>query len=236
MEEKDNPNENLLENNEMFEEPKSLELNKIQINQIEYKREEEQNKKSKNKEENNDNEDDSCPKEGKDIKMNPENSGRHHDKEEKKEEENPIKKKLDETIGIINDYKSSIKVFDRIAIKPLMDQSYKLVQYQKDLEKKQKELQEEIEKEKNSIVEEILNIRDNYIEEKSGGNFKSCINFYDIPTICLIFLSFFHFLYMMEIHGILFALLREIKRDALVKIKYEKYEKKFLMIFFQLLL
>ena len=226
MEEKDNPNEHLLENNEMVEEPKSLELNKVQIDQKKSKREEEQNKELKNKEQNNYNENDSLPKGGIGINMNPENSGRHRDKEEKKEEEKPIKKKLDETIGIINDYKSAIKVFDGTAIKPLMNQSYKLVQYQKNLEKKQKELQEEIEKEKNSIVEAILNIRDNYIEAKSGGDFKSCINFYDIPTICLIFLSFFHFLYMMEIHGILFALFQEIKRDALVKIKYEEYKKK----------
>ena len=40
----------------------------------------------------------------------------------------------------------------------------------------------------------------------------------------------------MEIHGILFALFREIKRDILVKIKYEKIEKKTFMIIFQLLL
>ena len=59
----------------------------------------------------------------------------------------------------------------------------------------------------------------------------------DMPTICLILLlSFFHFLYMMEIHGILFALFREIKKDILVKIKYEKIEKKTFMIIFQLLL
>jgi hypothetical protein len=92
-----------------------------------------------------------------------------------------------------------------------------LVQYEKDLEKKQKELQEEIEKEKYSIIEEILKIRDNYIEAKSGNDFKSCLS-NDMPTICLILLSFFHFLYMMEIHGILFALFREIKKDILVKI------------------
>ena len=56
-----------------------------------------------------------------------------------------------------------------------MNKSYELVQYEKDLEKKQKELQEEIEKEKYSIIEENLKIRDNYIEAKSGNDFKSCL-------------------------------------------------------------
>lgn len=157
MEEKDTINCNLLENNEKIEEPKSSESNKNQINQKEYEIKEKQNKnhensenkKANNKEENNNIEDDSGSQGGKGINVNSENLGKNQDKEAKKEEENSIKNKLEETINIINEYKRAIKVFDGTYIQPLMNKSYELVQYEKDL-KKNKKSYEKKQKKKNT--------------------------------------------------------------------------------------
>lgn len=230
MNENDDLNANFIDNKEKTEESKISEHNKNQINEEESEKKEEQNKshensekkEPKNKEKNNNNEDDSSSKGEKCINnINPKNSGRQ-DKEAKKEEVSSIKAKYDETINIMKDYKKAISDFNKTAILPLMNKSHILVQYEKDLAKKQKEFEEEIKKQKNSIVEKILEIRDNYIEEKSGNNYKSCIKC-NVPTVLLIILSICHFLYMMEIHGILFALFREIKRDIIFKFK-KKYK------------
>ena len=96
------------------------------------------------------------------IKFSKENSRNIQDKEPKKEtnkknlEDSSIQKYFVETKKLIKDYKAAINEFDGGVIKPLMNKSYQLLQFEKMLDEKQKQLEkklkeenEEIEKEKN---------------------------------------------------------------------------------------
>ena len=85
----------------------------------------------------------------------------------------------------------------------------------------EKKYKEEVKNLEEKQYLELLKIRDIYIKEKQGRNYNKCIKL-EKKRILLIIFSFFHFLHMLEIHGILFALMREIKRSIYFKIK-EKY-------------
>ena len=123
------------------------------------------------------------------------------------ENENPLEK----YIKIIKNYKKSVLKFDESTIQHFMSESKKIINQKKKIKKQKEKLKlklENIEKEEDFA---IIKLRDNYIKEKQGKKFNICIH-RDLKTISLIILSVFHFLFMLEIHGILFALFREIKR------------------------
>ena len=123
------------------------------------------------------------------------------------ENENPLEK----YIKIIKNYKKSVLKFDESTIQHFMSESKKIINQKKKIKKQKEKLKlklENIEKEEDFA---IIKLRDNYIKEKQGKKFNICIH-RDLKTISLIILSAFHFLFMLEIHGILFALFREIKR------------------------
>ena len=127
----------------------------------------------------------------------------------------------------VNEYNKNLGEFNSSVLKPLVTKSYSITYLKNQIEKQQSNLKKIFEKEIKKLEEkntsEIIKLRDEYIKENSGNMHDKCFKF-GKKRILLIIVSLFHFIYMLGIHGILFALLREIKREIYFRIK-EKYPK-----------
>ena len=143
------------------------------------------------------------------------------------ERENELNENNENSLGkyrkLIKNFNKAIFEFDESMIKPFIIKSREIFNLKKEIKDQKGKLQKEIKNTEIDVDSEIIKLRDNYIKEKQGIKFANCIK-KDSKIIILIFLSIFHFLCMLEIHGILFALFREIKRSIYFRIK-EKYNK-----------